>query len=246
VYLLLGPAPGTCFPLKLIHPTMSVLRFLFTVALLPLSVAFSVPSVKRSAIPRRDLPTAKKKRVFLNRQENSIRTPRRVVLPLSATIPITTPPHNPNGDTVLPSSVLHLPQEDDDDDDDCEAPSWLDESFVSTTVAGISPPRVDSPITTSTPTTMTSEAQSPSALLVIGPESQTPTAVITTAAATTMTIADRHQLSPLVKDLLHRAKIGFYFGLHQLSPLKKDLLHRAKIGFYFGVWYALNVAYNGK
>jgi hypothetical protein len=23
------------------------------------------------------------------------------------------------------------------------------------------------------------------------------------------------------------------------------LLHRAKIGFYFGVWYAFNVAYNG-
>ena len=29
------------------------------------------------------------------------------------------------------------------------------------------------------------------------------------------------------------------------NPVLQDILHRAKIGFYFGLWYALNVAYNG-
>eukprot|EP00977_Amphora_coffeiformis_P013776 scaffold3677_cov206-Amphora_coffeaeformis.AAC.5 len=27
---------------------------------------------------------------------------------------------------------------------------------------------------------------------------------------------------------------------------KVDLLHRAKVGFYFGLWYALNIVYNSK
>ena len=27
---------------------------------------------------------------------------------------------------------------------------------------------------------------------------------------------------------------------------KADLLHRAKVGFYFGLWYALNIVYNSK
>ena len=153
--------------------------------------------------------------------------PRQVVSPLLTTIHITTSrQHNQNGDTVsAPSPLVFHPAQ-----DVIEEENYYHGEDVPTTRV------VASSITTSTSTTTASELQEIlSALQVKDPESPT---------STTTPTKDR-QLSPLMKDLLHRTKIGFYFGLRKLSPLTRDLLHRAKIGFYFGVWYAFNVAYNG-
>ena len=32
----------------------------------------------------------------------------------------------------------------------------------------------------------------------------------------------------------------------EVPAWKADLLHRAKVGFYFGLWYALNIVYNSE
>eukprot|EP00522_Entomoneis_paludosa_P005392 CAMPEP_0172472266 /NCGR_PEP_ID=MMETSP1065-20121228/68246_1 /TAXON_ID=265537 /ORGANISM="Amphiprora paludosa, Strain CCMP125" /LENGTH=453 /DNA_ID=CAMNT_0013230397 /DNA_START=312 /DNA_END=1674 /DNA_ORIENTATION=+ len=97
-----------------------------------------------------------------------------------------------------------------------------------------------------------------------------PIHILTTrgGGASLVTTAGAH--SPLVQELLQRAKVGFQFepqeendpptkpervalrgggaslvttaGAH--SPLVQELLQRAKVGFYFALWYALNIVYN--
>jgi hypothetical protein len=208
----------TTYPLNM----ASFLRFLCAVvvaglcSLSPSSVvAFYYPALQQKDRSAQSLFTKTKQ-------------PRHVVSPLLTTIQITTSrQHNQNGDTVSAPSplVIHPAQNVIEEEEN----HYHGEDVPTTRVAASS-------ITTSTSTTTASEFQeSPSALQVKEPESPT---------STTTTTKDR-QLSPLMKDLLHRTKIGFYFGLRKLSPLTRDLLHRAKIGFYFGVWYAFNVAYNG-
>jgi hypothetical protein len=113
-----------------------------------------------------------------------------------------------------------------------------EERFVATTTVAASPP-----LGSSSPKTTTSELHESPYDPVVETESPTLTGAATTTTDAA-TITDR-QLSPLMRDILHQAKIGFYFGMRKLSPLTRDLLHRAKIGFYFGLWYAFNVAYNG-
>jgi hypothetical protein len=230
---------------------MGLLRLLFVVVpcrIFPsTSVAAFSSTVRYSAVPQKDFLAAES---FSLNQEIALRTTRRhVVSPLFANIPIT-PSQNQSDSTASSSTssssslVFHPSQEIEDiDDDDDEVlvvpPLWLEESFDSFTTADsdTSPPRVASPVTSSTPTTPSGSQTKPDSLVAIEPES--PTAIATMCTATD------HELSPLIKDIVHRAKMGFYLSLRKLSPLAKDLLHRAKIGFYFGLWYAFNVAYNG-
>jgi hypothetical protein len=41
-------------------------------------------------------------------------------------------------------------------------------------------------------------------------------------------------------------RAGGKLAVSKQSDLMTDVIHRLKIGFYFGLWYALNIVYNSK